>query len=143
MIVSFTGSDGHQYSYPCDTFQQYADNLRAIALALEALRKIDRYGVTRRGEQYQGFRALPPSSQPRPRMTVDDAATFIALKVEGVSASAISTNQKLFEAMVKLCQQQMHPDAGGAHEDFVTLQEAAAVLIEYFKEHAKKGGSHA
>jgi hypothetical protein len=34
-------------------------NVRAIALALEALRKVDRYGVTKRGEQYAGWKALP------------------------------------------------------------------------------------
>jgi len=33
--------------------------VRAIALALEALRKVDRYGV-RSGSQYAGFKALPP-----------------------------------------------------------------------------------
>lgn len=42
---------GH-LSYPCDTFTTLQDNLRVIALALEALRMVDRYGVTRRGEQY-------------------------------------------------------------------------------------------
>ena len=32
-------------------------NLRSIALGLKALRAVDRYGVSRRGEQYAGFRA--------------------------------------------------------------------------------------
>lgn len=34
-------------------------NVRAIALGLEALRRVDRYGITRRGEQYAGWKALP------------------------------------------------------------------------------------
>lgn len=40
-------------------------NLRAIALGLEALRKLDRYGITSRGEQYTGWRAIEatPSSE--------------------------------------------------------------------------------
>lgn len=31
-------------------------NVRAIGLGLEALRKVDRYGITKRGEQYTGWR---------------------------------------------------------------------------------------
>lgn len=38
--------------------QGWQDNVRAIALGLEALRKVDRYGITRRGEQYRGFKAI-------------------------------------------------------------------------------------
>ena len=34
-------------------------NVRAIALGLEALRKVDRYGITQRHQQYAGFKALP------------------------------------------------------------------------------------
>jgi len=39
------------FSFPCDSFTDWRDNLRAIALGLEALRKIDRYGVTRSGDR--------------------------------------------------------------------------------------------
>ena len=46
-------------SYPCDTYHRWQDNLRAIVLSMEALRRVDRYGVTKRGEQYRGFAALP------------------------------------------------------------------------------------
>lgn len=34
-------------------------NVRAIALALEGLRKFERYGITRGGEQYTGWKQLP------------------------------------------------------------------------------------
>lgn len=34
-------------------------NLRAIALSMKALRAVDRYGVSKRGEQYAGWKALP------------------------------------------------------------------------------------
>lgn len=45
IIFSIDSRHGH-LSYPCDTFTTWEDNLRAVALALEALRKVDRYGVT-------------------------------------------------------------------------------------------------
>ncbi|MGA9770006.1 MAG: molecular chaperone DnaJ [Blastocatellia bacterium] len=48
-------------SFPCDQYTDWKDNLRAIALAMEALRKVDRYGVTRSGEQYKGWTPLPAS----------------------------------------------------------------------------------
>lgn len=44
--------------YEIDAFDHWADNLRGLALGLEALRAVDRYGVTKRGEQYVGFKAL-------------------------------------------------------------------------------------
>lgn len=59
---------------PCDTFSYWKDNVRAVALALEALRKIDRYGV-RTGSQYAGFKALPADDV---EMTPELAADFIA-----------------------------------------------------------------
>jgi hypothetical protein len=130
-IVSF--NDGHEYAYPCDHFDSYPDNLRAIALALEALRKVDRYGVTRRGEQYQGFRALPPAPDQRPKMTPVEAAEFVASKVPGVDARALLLQKALFEVIFKLAQKALHPDAGGSHDEFVKLQQAGAVLAEHFK----------
>jgi hypothetical protein len=59
VILSFQSRFG-PLRYQTDTFTAWTDNLRAIALGLEALRKVDRYGITRRGEQYAGWRALPP-----------------------------------------------------------------------------------
>jgi hypothetical protein len=36
---------------PCDTYWDWKDNVRAIALSLQALRAVDRYGCSNRGEQ--------------------------------------------------------------------------------------------
>jgi hypothetical protein len=38
--------------------QGWRENVRAIALGLEALRKVDRYGISRSGEQYRGYKAI-------------------------------------------------------------------------------------
>lgn len=43
VILTFTASVAGDLSYPCDTYTDWQDNLRAVALALEALRKVDRY----------------------------------------------------------------------------------------------------
>lgn len=140
VIVSFRGGDGADYVYPCDTFTDWRDNLRAITLALEALRKIDRYGVTRRGEQYQGFRALPPSAEERrPEMTARQAAEFIAGIFPGVSPNVLLTTETWFEFALREAQKLTHPDVGGSHENFVKLQEAGAVLKKRFS--AKGAGA--
>lgn len=53
---------GHDLRYEVGTSDRWQDNVRAIALGLEALRAVDRYGVTKRGEQYAGWKALPVGS---------------------------------------------------------------------------------
>ena len=59
IVLSFDSKHG-PLSYPCDKYSNWQANLRAIALSLEALRAVDRYGVTRRAEQYKGWAKLPP-----------------------------------------------------------------------------------
>lgn len=133
VVVGFIDPAGDEYSYPCDTFEKYADNLRAIALALEALRKVDRYGVTQRGEQYQGFKALPPpEAAPSTRMTIADAAALIG-SLAGVPGESIQADREVFEMMAKLAARRVHPDgASGSHDQFVKLQDAMTVLKEHF-----------
>jgi len=65
VVVSFDTRKG-PLSFPCDAFDAWTDNLRAIALGLEALRAVDRYGVTRNAEQYQGWARLGGPAVPEP-----------------------------------------------------------------------------
>src|SRR5258708_11366739 len=58
VVVSFESRFG-PLRYATDEFAEWKANLRAIALSLKALRDVDRYGVSKRGEQYTGWRALP------------------------------------------------------------------------------------
>jgi hypothetical protein len=65
--IAFDSSVGHLV-YATDRYQRvwgsrsrmdsWQHNVRAIALGLEALRKVDRYGITRRGEQYAGWKQI-------------------------------------------------------------------------------------
>jgi hypothetical protein len=115
-------------SFPCDQFTKWQDNLRAIALALEALRKVDRYGVTRIGEQYKGWKQLPPASE-RPDPIV--AAQFIALHAPFVTVAQLLDRERckpVLDAAYKHCAKKLHPDAGGDHADFLKLQQAVAEL---------------
>jgi hypothetical protein len=62
-------------------------NLRAIALGLEALRKVERYGIAERGQQYAGFAQIGAGTAMGQSldhvMTADEAARIVA---EGAGA---------------------------------------------------------
>lgn len=53
---------GRELRYATDRYRFWQHNLRAIALGLEALRKVERYGIADRGEQYAGWAQLPKST---------------------------------------------------------------------------------
>lgn len=61
--LSFDSRHG-RLTYATDEFDEWQDNLRAIALSLEALRAIDRYGVSKRGQQYTGYALLVAGDDP-------------------------------------------------------------------------------
>lgn len=101
VVLSFTSKHG-PLRYATGEFDQWPDNLRAIALSLNALRAVNRYGVSKRGEQYRGWKALPPSSDPADNIaTADQARAFLA--EHGGS----------FEAAAK----RLHPDTPGGDAD--------------------------
>ncbi len=119
----------------------WQENLRAIALGLEALRKVERYGIARRGEQYAGYRELG-SGVPMPpaQMTVEQAAAFLIEhgdnKVVAGVAGGYTVAELLdrfagdrIEACYRRAAKHLHPDAGGDPALFVKLTEARDLLI--------------
>lgn len=127
IILSFSTPRGPM-RFPCDTYNDWQQNLRAIALALEALRRVDRYGVTKRGEQYTGWRQLPSGIVTA--MSVEQAAELmcrlagnpcIPRDLIGVPANV----QLVYREAAK----RTHPDLNPNGEaDFKLLQEAKRVL---------------
>lgn len=111
-------------SYPCDTFTSWQDNLRAVALALEALRKVDRYGVTKRGEQYRGFLAIEATAAPAGFATVHDAQQWCKV-IAGYEPDETWTRRIFREA-----QRTAHPDQGGDAATFQRVSLAEAKLRE-------------
>lgn len=114
-------------SYPCDRFDHWQDNLRAIALALEALRKVDRYGVTKRGEQYAGWKQLPGGTPTTPPMSKDEAVRVMA-ELAGCTEPADIVNPYVIDRWYRAAAKRVHPDAGGSTEAFQRLQQAKQVL---------------
>lgn len=117
-------TDAHerQYSFGLESWQA---NIRAIALALGALRAVDRYGVSKRGEQYTGWKAI---EGPRTEFaTADDAAAWMRRYAgDTLNLGEFPTFGALYRAMAKL----MHPDKGAPRADWDRLDEARRVLTE-------------
>jgi hypothetical protein len=114
-------------SFECDQFTEWKDNVRAIADAMEALRKVDRYGVSaggRHNAQYEGYKALP-SADGRVSSR-EDAAEFIS-QHSGWPASSLNDVEVLSKAY-RQAALKLHPDKGGTQDDFVKLQDAYRVM---------------
>jgi hypothetical protein len=110
-------------SYPCDTFLTWQDNLRAIALALEALRKVDRYRVTKNGEQYRGFLAIEgATAMPAGFTSATEARDFVFRLIQDAGWTTIRGDIAM---QLRQAKRLTHPDTGGTTELFqrVTLAE--------------------
>lgn len=77
VILSFIDGEGHRQAYPCDRFGWWQDNLYAIAIVLEDLRRAERYGV-QSALIRAGFKALPAPGQTTNTITADVAASIVA-----------------------------------------------------------------
>jgi hypothetical protein len=116
-------------SFPCQRFVEWESNLRAIALALEALRKVDRYGITQSNEQYRGWAQLP-SSTAEAEMSPDQAATVIA-NVSDFNMAKIVASHSVARDAVRQAMSRSHPDKGGNHDVFVRVGKAREVLAKH------------
>jgi hypothetical protein len=130
VIVTFL-QDKDVISMPCDTFLDWEQNVRAIALTLHALRMVSQYGVTKHNEQYQGFKRIE-APRPAAQMTVEEAAEFIS-SISGYPAwNLIQAGRQVFEDIYRHAARRSHPDLnGGSHEMFVRLQQAAELLRKH------------
>jgi hypothetical protein len=137
VILTFDSKHG-PLSYPCDTFRDWQSNVRAIALALEALRKVDRYGVTKRGEQYTGFGQLPPAGGTSRTLT-PEAAALVVVCLSGYEIDAdedvpaVLLDYDSFQWHYREAAKNTHPDAGGSTEAFQNLQAAKDVLERHHR----------
>jgi hypothetical protein len=119
---------------PCDTFTDWKSNLRAIAKSLEALRLVNRYGVTQCGEQYQGFAALPEPAPTRPRNDftgeVDAAVWLNSVVVKEYDVNLLDGDPSKRKRAYQIAARLLHPDTPGTGNDekFRLLQKAKEIL---------------
>jgi hypothetical protein len=127
VVVSF-GSRFGPLEYATDAYDQqwtgtlpgWQANVRAIALSLVALRAVDRYGVSRRGEQYTGWRALPSTT-----LTADEAAALIRAHAGNGTPAGGPVDARMW----RRARAAAHPDRhDGARTAWDQVEAAAGVL---------------
>lgn len=138
VVLSFE-TDYGPLRYAVDTYRRpsyrrgmesWQHNVRAIALALRALRAVDRYGVTKRGEQYVGWRALGAGdATPASGMTYETAVEIIE-EAAGVDLADLNPAAPYWSKIVKAARFETHPDRNGGDQTRYDRVEQAAALIE-------------
>lgn len=141
VVLSFEHPQQGPTRIPADRFDHWADNVRAIRLALEALRAVDRYGITRRAEQYRGWQALPATSSATLN-AMAAAKILIAYDPLHASTDAIEStgaadrmlkNLPSARESLRRAAKATHPDTpGGETEHFQAVQAARGVLAAHF-----------
>lgn len=95
----------------CDRYRRVADNIAAIAAHIDALRRIDRYGVGTLEQALAGYRSLP----------ADTAANW--RNVFGFGESEVVTSDKLQQRFRERAAT-AHPDKGGTDEMMMHVNRA-------------------
>ncbi len=133
VILTFESKHG-SLSYAVDTFDDWQANVRGIAKALEALRMVDRYGVTKSGEQYRGWGKLPPAGGSTAAEMSPRVAAEILVDVAGYEnedeedVEKVLTDAESLQWFFRMAAKHAHPDVGGDTQKFQTVNEAKRVL---------------
>lgn len=134
VVLVVTDRDGAQLNFATDLYLYWQDNVRAIALGLEGLRRLERYGITRGGKQYTGWKALPPGgyTPPPQRDLTEQEAVDVIARLAHLGDTHTETWRNWPEGIKKTALREAvknaHPDAGGADADMQDLTEARRVL---------------
>lgn len=126
VVVSFESGHG-PLMYRCDRYDDgpwgfwmspWQHNVRAVALTLEALRAVDRYGASSSGEQYAGWAQIAADAAPAPES--DPWSTVLDLAGLDTTTSLGLTRH----AVINRAQRRAHPDLGGDAESWARLVAA-------------------
>ncbi|WP_435744973.1 hypothetical protein [Nocardioides sp. SYSU DS0663] len=135
VVVAFESKHGPML-YRCDRFVarwsgqiDWQHNVRAIALTLEALRAVDRYGATETGQQYAGFKALPAGrAMPASHMTRERAIAILASYVD-VPPEHLNLEAESLYSTWRRARRAAHPDRhAGDRTLWDQVEQAARVL---------------
>lgn len=131
VALAFDSTHG-RLTYRCDAFDTWQDNLRAIALGLQSLRRLERYGIASRGEQYAGFKALGSgitTGEPLTRaeavaIVLDLTALDVGRMYEAGDLDDGHGPGPFLEDALRAGARLHHPDRGGNEAAFAALTEA-------------------
>ncbi len=97
--------------FACDRYNRVGDNIAAIAAHVDALRRIDRYGVGSIEQALAGYKALP----------ADSAADWRL--VFGFPKGSVP-NRATLDTAYKALSREKHPDFGGTEEGMMHINRA-------------------
>jgi hypothetical protein len=129
VVLHFVDRKGQTITMPCDRYDTWQANVRALFLTLQALRAVDRYGATASGEQYRGWTALPATTTPA--FTVDQSAALLG-RLAGVDPAVIKASVDVARDAYRRAAAATHPDGGGSTGNFQNVQEGRRVLGAHF-----------
>lgn len=98
----------------CDKWLRVADNIAALAQHIDALRRIERYGVGRLEQAFAGYTALPP--------TGEDWAIVLMVAEDASRDEILKAHRQLASIH--------HPDKGGRAEDMARINFARDRALE-------------
>lgn len=113
-------------SYRVGPGDDWQHNVYAIAKALEALRMVDRYGVSRSGEQYRGYKQLGAGGGVVASGMTTDLAFEIIAREAGTSVAWARSNLRGFARQARA---NAHPDRNdGDRSRYDAVDQAVQVL---------------
>ena len=124
-LVYETDVFGPRWGVPLS--EAWKDNLRAITLGLESLRRVERYGIATRGQQYAGFRELGAGIAMGAAMTEARARREVGLDPDE------DFDAEYLKRMLIDGAKNLHPDAGGDPEAFAEFKAAIDFLRDLSK----------
>jgi hypothetical protein len=133
VAITFTCRFG-QVTMATDQFTDWKDNLRGIALTLQSLRAIGRYGTAPKAEQYRGFLPGPAPVAPATALQAIPEALLAAEVLlllgedEEHKAEDLLRDLDLAERTFRRAAIRTHPDQGGTSILFRRAQSAITVL---------------
>ncbi len=108
-VVAYFNWNQKQLAVPCDRWSSVEANVQAIALTIEAMRGMERWGAKHMIEaMFTGFKLLPSSNKKWNEV----------LGVSEHESSQIIVTR--YRTLAKMC----HPDAGGKREAWDELEQA-------------------
>lgn len=108
--------NGEDQCIPCDKWDNVEQNLRAVALTVEALRGLERWGAKEMvNAAFRGFKALPASAIVTP---------YTAKPWHEILEVSPTASTETIRAAYKAHLFKAHPDQGGSTERFQAVQNA-------------------
>lgn len=134
VVLSFLDGGGQRQAYPCDRFAWWQDNLYAIAIVLEDLRRAERYGV-QSSLIRAGFKALPQPGQTTDTITADVAASIVA-SFSIYDSASVKKDAGVAQLALRSAISRTHPDRNAGDRKYFDEVMTAKKVLE-----AHHGGS--